>query len=196
MKLAQITSILAMCGEYLRAILPLKVRACAPESTPPSPAFGERERCRCMPSPLSKTQQTLLLFFLESEKRVDPIRIMKGLFIFTMEAPPRWMSPEERYKFVPYSYGPYSREVDRDLNALSLRGYIQTSSDAGRSWSYYSLTPAGKEIAAQVSQEFPPAAVSYLKQVREFVLGLSFRQLLDTVYKKYPTYAVNSVFKA
>jgi hypothetical protein len=189
-------SILTLCGEYLRAILLLKVRARTPESTPLSPAFGARERCRYMPSPLSKTQKTLLLFFLESEKKLDPIRIMKGLFIFTMEAPLRWMPPDDRYKFVPYSYGPYSREVDRDLNALTLRGYLQTSSAPGRSWSYYSLTQAGKEKAIEVSREFPPPAVTYLQQVREFVQRLSFRQLLDTIYKKYPKYAVNSVFKS
>lgn len=149
-----------------------------------------------MPSSLTKTQDTLLLFFLESDKRIDPIRVMKGLFIFTMEAPPEWISPDVRYKFVPYSYGPYSREIDSDLRHLTASGYLLQSSAPGRSWSYYSLSDAGKEKANQISHEFPPAAVAYMKKVREFVSELSFRQLLNTVYKRYPKYAVNSVFKS
>lgn len=144
---------------------------------------------------LTKAQATLLLFFLQSEKKLDPIRIMKGLFIFTMEAPPSWLAPESRYHFVPYSYGPYSREVDTDLNRLTLGGYIEQSQAPGRSWNYYSLSDKGKEEATQLLQEFPVPAVRYIQDVREFVLGLTFRKLLDTVYARYPTYAVNSVFK-
>ena len=57
-------------------------------------------------------------------------------------------------------------------------------------------TDQGKEKAAQVASDFPVPAVRYIQKVREFVLGLTFRKLLDTVYARYPDYAVNSVFKS
>lgn len=145
--------------------------------------------------PLTKTQTTLLLFFLESERKLDPIRIMKGLFIFSMEAPPTWLPSDARYEFVAYSYGPYSRQVDADLNRLSLQGYLQQSRAAGKTWNYYSLSDKGTEKAVEIAKEYPPAAVRYLHKIREFVLGLTFRKLLDTIYERYPAYAVNSVFK-
>src|ERR1700694_2121808 len=144
---------------------------------------------------LTKSQIALLLFFQGSERKVDPIRIMKGLFIFSQEAPEAWFRKSERYSFIAYAYGPYSRQVDADIDRLALRGYIQASQAPGKSWSYYTLSEAGKAIAKEVQSSIDPKAVTYLHQVREFVLGLTFRRLLDTIYARYPDYAVNSVFK-
>ena len=144
---------------------------------------------------LTKTQAALLLFFQDSERKVDPIRIMKGLFIFSMEAPEAWFPKDERYSFIAYSYGPYSRQVDVDLDRLTLKGYLQTSRAPGKTWSYYTLSESGKSAAKELQTSIDPKAVNYLHQVREFVLGLTFRRLLDTVYARYPDYAVNSVFK-
>jgi hypothetical protein len=144
---------------------------------------------------LTKTQISLLLFFQDSERKVDPIRIMKGIFIFSMEAPETWFPKDERYSFIPYSYGPWSRHVDADLESLRLKGLLKTSQAPGKTWSYYSLSEAGKSVAKELENSLDPKAVSYLHQIREFVLRLSFRNLLDTVYARYPDYAVNSVFK-
>lgn len=146
-------------------------------------------------SQLTVTQKTLLLFFLGSERRLDPIRIMKGLFIFTMEAPEPWLPSATRYEFVPYSYGPYARQIDIDLNRLKLLGLLQSSQAPGRHWDYYSLTEQGQAKAVELESSLDPRAVTYLHKVREFVLGLSFSRLLDTIYERYPDYAVNSVFK-
>jgi hypothetical protein len=187
-------SLFALSGEYLRAILREKVPADTPDSTPFSPAFGAQERCRNMP-PLTPTQATLLLYFLGSDRKLDPIRIMKGLFVFTMEAPQSWVSTDSRYRFFAHSWGPYSREVDNDLNKLSLHGYLQESQAQGKNWSYYSLTEEGRRKAQEVAQQFPAPAVAYLSTVREFLLKLSFRKLLDTIYARYPDYAANSLFK-
>lgn len=146
-------------------------------------------------SSLTKTQIALLLFFQDSGRKVDPIRIMKGLFIFSQEAPEAWFPKDERYTFTPYSYGPWSRQVDADLDSLTLKGLLQTSQAPGKTWSYYTLSETGKAAVKELQSSLDPKAVSYLHQVREFVLKLSFRSLLDTVYARYPEYAVNSVFK-
>src|SRR5712672_885966 len=121
---------------------------------------------------LTKSQIALLLFFQDSKHKVDPIRIMKGLFIFSMEAPEAWLPNDERYSFVPYSYGPWSREVDADLDRLALAGFLQASRAPGKSWSYYALSDAGKQVAKELQSSIDPKAVTYLHQVREFVLGL------------------------
>jgi hypothetical protein len=153
------------------------------------------ERCRNVP-PLTQKQATLLLYFLGTERKLDPIRIMKGIFIFTMEAPDAWLTPDSRYNFKPYSWGPYSKEVDSDLSRLTLYGYLNQTQAIGKSWNYYSLSALGKEKAAEAAAALPPAAVAYLSKIREFLLGLTFRKLLDTVYARWPEYAVNSVFKS
>ena len=144
---------------------------------------------------ITPAQAVLLLFFLDSKKSLDPIRIMKGLFIFTMEAPEVWMPRSNRYQFVPYSYGPYARQVDLDLSRLKLQGLLTSAPALGRNWDYYSLTEEGAAKALELKRTLNPKAVEYLHQVREFVLSLSFSKLLDTVYARYPAYAVKSVFK-
>jgi hypothetical protein len=153
------------------------------------------ERRRHMPLFLGKSQIALLLFLQDSEHNVDPIRLMKGMFIFTMEAPETWLARYERYQFIPYSYGPYSRNVDDDLDQFVKHGYVRVSKIPGKTWNYYSLSAEGEAKARELAASLPADAAVYLRRVREFVLKLSFRKLLDTVYAKYPAYAVKSVFK-
>ena len=62
---------------------------------------------------------------------IDPIRIMKGMFLFAMEEP---VGPEERYKFVAYSYGQCSFKIYRELDGLEQDGYIHSSALPGRTW--------------------------------------------------------------
>lgn len=145
--------------------------------------------------PLTKTQTILLLFFLGAERELDPIRIMKGLFLFNMKARPHWLTPEARYIFKPYSYGPYSSQLNSDLAALSLKGYLTESQAPAQSWHYYKLTEQGTRAALEHKTEIDPDALTYLHQLRDYVLRLSFSALLKAVYKMYPEYAVNSVFK-
>jgi len=187
-------SLWALCVEYLRAILPQKVRAVHLKLSHSPQLTGTRERCRTMPS-LTKTQAILLLFFLGSDGEIDPIRIMKGLFLFNMKARPHWLTPEAKYTFKAYSYGPYSSQLTSDLRALSLNGYLTETQAPGQSWHYYNLTDKGRRTASEYEKQISPIALAYLHELRDYVLRLSFSALLKAVYKMYPQYAVNSVFK-
>lgn len=153
------------------------------------------ERRRQMPLLIGKSQIALLLFLLDSERTLDPIRLMKGMFIFTMEAPETWLAKHERYQFIPYSWGPYSRTVDDDVDQFIKQGYVRISKVAGKNWDYYYLSEKGKKKAKELADAMPPEAATYLRRVRQFVLKVGFRELLDTVYEKYPAYAVKSVFR-
>jgi uncharacterized protein YwgA len=142
-------------------------------------------------------RQKIILIFLCSDNNaaLDPIRIMKGLFVFAMETPPEWLPEGSFYEFVPYYYGPYSPQIYSDLAYLETRGYLRSIENPGRSWKSYSLTNEGVEIAQSIAHSLDPRITEYLKQIRDFVTRVSFRQLLATVYKKYPEYATKSVFQ-
>lgn len=145
---------------------------------------------------LTPRQETLLVFLgADNNTKLDPVRIMKGLFIFAMEAPENWLPSAARYNFEPYNYGPYSPDIYYDLERLERQGYVETAEVPGRSWKHYSLTPDGVKLAQGGVSAINPKVANYLRVLREFVDGLSFRQLLTAVYDKYPDYAVNSVFK-
>jgi len=140
---------------------------------------------------LHPRQKALLTFLAAGDEPVDPIRIQKGMFIFAMEAPAQW---GERYKFIPWHWGPFSVEIYSDLEALERRGLVGSYPVPGCSWRRYSVTTEGSRLADQLARYVPPDALAYLKRVRQFVLELSFRRLLAAVYAKYPAYAVKSVF--
>jgi uncharacterized protein YwgA len=144
---------------------------------------------------LTPRQETLLVFLGSSEKRLDPIRVQKGLFILTEETPEDWLPSEARYRYEPYRYGPYSAEIYYDLDKLEGLGYVTATRVRGQSWNYYSLTSEGQELARSVAKGMDSRTVQYLQKVRDFVGGLSFRKLLTTVYEHYPDYAVNSEFE-
>lgn len=144
---------------------------------------------------LTPRQETLLVFLGSSEVKLDPMRVQKGLFILGEETPEDWLPREARYRFSPYRFGPYSSEIQYDLDKLEGYGYVKASRVLGQSWKYYSPTPEGIELSQSVAENMDDRAVRYSQQLREFVDKLSFRRLLTTVYEHYPAYAVNSVFE-
>ena len=142
-------------------------------------------------------QQKLLLLFIGAENReIDPIRIMKGQFILSKETPGSWLSPDMRYHFVPYSFGPCSFEIYSDLDSLERQNLIRGTQPPQQSWKNYAVSndPGNRELES-VRNEFRPELLKYVLEVRRFVDSLNFRALLTAVYKKYPDYAVNSVFR-
>ena len=140
-------------------------------------------------------RQKVLLSFIGAGGEVDPIRIMKGQFLFAMETPAEWASGESRYEFVPYQFGPCSFEIYSDLDELEKAGYLKTRQVPSQSWKYYSATDKGQAQLPIFEAEFAPQAVLYLRRLRTFIDGLSFRKLLEVVYSKYPAFAAKSVFK-
>jgi uncharacterized protein YwgA len=116
------------------------------------------------------------------------------MFIFDQKAPPEWVQGT-RYSFVPYLYGPYSKALQSDLEKLSHRGYIRTSQHEDQSWGFYSLTTKGLDVAGQISLEVTSDLVRYLASLYRYIMSLSFRQLLQVVYREFPEYAQKSVFQ-
>lgn len=103
---------------------------------------------------------------------------MKWAFLLKMDSPSR--GGEAFYEFVPYTYGPYSFGMTRDVNALASAGRL-TASD--KSWTL------GPEV------EIPPlptATESDVKRIVERFRTTPQRELVRQVYRAYAAYTVNS----
>lgn len=139
---------------------------------------------------------TLLLFLNDPARReLDPVRIMKGMFVLSKEAPIQWLPADERYQFEPYHYGPCAFDIYGDLDALIAEGFVSFAELPGASWKKYTVTASGAEAALAEASRMNPGLVQYINSVRDFVCSLSFSGLLKAIYQKYPEYAVNSVFQ-
>lgn len=121
---------------------------------------------------------------------VDPIRIMKGLFLFKMEFKEKL---GDFYDYSPYLYGPCSFEIYRDLIELQLKGLVDSYSQPIYRWSYYRLTEKGQTWVKSLIRDAPIEFLERLKKIKIKVTSLSFLELLREIYKKYPEYAQNSV---
>ncbi len=149
-------------------------------------------------APLTMRQATLLTFlsFVPSGSRgLDPVRIVKGLFVVAQELHETFLPQEGKYEFVPYDYGPFSRRIYDDLDRLRNQGLIVATEAPGRNWKYLRLSEVGAIAAVGARGMLHPNAVQYLEAVCHWVSGQTFAGLLRTIYDRYPSYAVNSVFE-
>jgi hypothetical protein len=121
---------------------------------------------------------------------IDPIRIMKGLFLLRMEAKEEL---PEFYEFEPYLYGPCSFGVYRDLTSLVANGHVDEFPAFPSRWNYYRLTGVGCERARGVLDSLPSHLVEKMTSLKQLVTGMSFLNLLRYVYERYPDYATRSI---
>lgn len=121
---------------------------------------------------------------------IDPIRIMKGLFLMKMEMSDKL---SEFYNFEPYLYGPCSFEVYEDIEKLiSERTLDKVKLDSFHRWDYYRLTQMGEKRANEISKKLMDLQTK-IKEIKKLVVNMEFMDLLRYIYTKYPDYAKLSV---
>src|SRR5262245_43336728 len=121
----------------------------------------------------SRSDWVLVLLDDPAGIALDPIRIMKGLFLAQMEsgsgegestpadAPP--------FDFVPYSYGPFSSEVYAELTSLKERGLVEATPVLYRSYAMWALTDIGQAEALEARQRLTADEVGRLEHARQVV---------------------------
>ncbi|RLF10404.1 MAG: hypothetical protein DRJ69_03175 [Thermoprotei archaeon] len=125
----------------------------------------------------------------ELPPEMEPIQIMKSLFLYAMK-----YNPKDFYHFEPGLYGPISYEVYEHLRKLISEDLIMTKPAPGKSWPLYTLTSKGKRMAEELGERYPGVASDLLK-VKKEVMKRSFLDLLHFIYSRYPNYASKSIIR-
>ncbi len=125
----------------------------------------------------------------EAHASFDPVQIQKYLFLIDREIP-RWIDGPH-FRFQPYDYGPFDKEVYAVLDSLAQEKLVHI--DDTRRYRRYSLTDSGLELGITMLDSLPKPVSRYLINVARWVRCLSFRQLLTAIYQHYPDMAVKSV---
>lgn len=126
---------------------------------------------------------------------LSPLQLQKSLFLIGKNLPAE--VGESYYEFIPYNYGPFDAHVYSDAQHLVNQELVQMIQVAGRSWSYYTITPTGHRMSEHIKQtEVSDRASQYIARVVKWVQHLSFAQLLSAIYQAYPEYKAKSVFVA
>ncbi len=99
------------------------------------------------------------------------------------------------YRFIPHNYGPFSREVYSDADSLAADGYIIKERRAGQSWPAFTIALPGRARARELKTQAPADGVLFLEWTVGWVKSLGFYDLVQSIYRHYPEYRANSVFR-
>ena len=134
---------------------------------------------------------TLLAISFNEGEAMSPVQLQKTLFLLGE----KWPADVGRgyYKFVPYYYGPFCRDIYDDADRLALDGLVRV--DRTGRWNAYSVTAAGAATATQLARRTPRRAAKYLRAAVDWARPLSFQELVTAIYKEFPSQRERSVFQ-
>ena len=138
---------------------------------------------------------TLLVTGSAKGRALQPVHLQKALFLIGALLSDGQRKTKGFYRFEPYDYGPFCREVYTDAEALSSEGLVEIERRSNSSYREYSAAEAGRERAGELKKELSPEVIEYVAKLVEWVASLSFNQLVSWVYKNFPEMKVNSVFQ-
>ena len=135
----------------------------------------------------------LLVVVAAGERPLTPVQLQKTLFLIKQANLSEL--PDTFYDFKPYHFGPFDAQVYRDADMLFEEGLVvRHRSDSG-TWIDTTITGKGRSKAQDLEAELRPVIVSYIHSLVRWAQGLSFRELVGSIYHKYPDYRANSVFQ-
>jgi hypothetical protein len=146
--------------------------------------------------PQLTNRQSVVLAALASTSGAEfaPVQVQKLFFLIDENAADAFGG--KQFAFEPYDFGPFDHDVYREIEALESMGLarvVRTGPAAGQR--RYSLTPNGQEIGQSILKRIAPDVQKYLSDTATWVRGLSFAQLVGSIYKAYPHMREKSVFR-
>ncbi len=124
---------------------------------------------------LNWKQKILLEVFNNLDtKEYSRLKVFKIAFLLSREI--------DFYDFVPYKYGPYSFEMDKDLRMFSNNGWIRVQNNS---------ISIDKNAIGQFSYETGVTEETYT--ITNKFKNLNEKSLLEFVYNKFPYYSQNSL---
>ena len=120
--------------------------------------------------------------------RYSPAHVQKLFFLIDQELAPHVDGPH--FRFEPFHYGPFDRDVYRVLNALAAMGQLDTV-EKGNLF-IYRLTEVGQAVGNDILAACPSEVAAFLGECARWVRVQSFRSLVTEIYARYPDMAANS----
>lgn len=127
---------------------------------------------------LLNRQKVLLLYLYLNKKECSRLHIIKALFLFCRE------NNINIYDFHPYIRWPFSELVYLDLRKLDEKWIIEN-------WEY-GVNIINKEIIKEILIKLDSEIIYKISNLINKYWNLSDKDLMDSVYEKYPYYAINN----
>jgi uncharacterized protein YwgA len=125
-------------------------------------------------------------------------RLQKMVFLVQKELEQEGvpLSRDESYKFWPYDYGPFSKELADEIDTLLGEERLEESEesfDDGKIKYQYQLLEAGG-LEGGANDRKLAAVIEKAEEIKATYNGMPLPEVIDRVYTRYPKYAENSVY--
>ena len=134
----------------------------------------------------------LIVLDCSKDKTLSPVQLQKSLFLL------KHMNPDmfnNFYNFIPYHYGPFCLDIYEDADLLKLDEMININVNTIGRWDIYSINDKGIKYVDNLKKQIKPKIYNYASKIVKWVKDRSFSQLISKIYKQFPEFKVNSVFK-
>lgn len=132
----------------------------------------------------------LLVVAAAKGEPLSPVQLQKTLFVIGRKLDPKGAF----YNFIPYDYGPFAGEVYDDVRSLVHDG-LAVAEPTYYGYTQYRITEAGTSAAANVRESVDAHVANFVDRIVTWARGLSFSELVRSVYQAYPEMKVNSIFR-
>lgn len=123
----------------------------------------------------------LSVIYANNQEKIEGIsRIQKITFIIQEE------TEINEYRFKPYDFGPWCKEIYTDMEYLMEGGYIYKDSEGN-----YSVTERGESYMSVFNQKYDHPQ-SKIKQIKQKYNDMHIVKVINKIYRKYPRMANES----
>ena len=144
---------------------------------------------------IKREDWVLLALYYAGDRSLSPVQLQKSLFILGENLPKLIKNKLEYYHFTPYNYGPFDVNIYKDALDLSKKGLLNIQYSLGKSYPDYVVTENGVKVAKEIDKAVNKEITKYLEKIISWIKDLSFYELLKIIYKFYPQFKINSVFR-
>ena len=102
------------------------------------------------------------------------------------------------YEFIPYDYGPFSKELYDDIDETMARGMVEGREEnlgEDKVKYDYEIQKDGEQwVRDQFSKEEAQHVLELAEEIKGEYGDIYLSNLIDEVYSRYPKYAENSIY--
>lgn len=142
---------------------------------------------------ISNKDAVLAAFVPAAGAVYTPVQVQKMLFLIDRNLSSRIGT---RFEFIPYSYGPFDKNIYSLLEQLEAEGCVEILCHPFIRWKKYKLTCKGQQEGEKILASLEPQVRDFITKVSVFVRSLSFAELVSAIYQAYPEMRANSVFQS
>lgn len=123
---------------------------------------------------------------------LSPVQVQKLFFLIDRNIAAEIGGPA--FNFKPYDFGPFDKNVYSALEELSEGGCVRIKNPRSRYRSFI-VTEDGAARGKRVLSQLSENARSYIEQVVDWMIPLTFDQLVEAIYKAYPDMKEKSIYQ-